>query len=1260
MAERGKSHGKLCRHCGVIFVNGTYLKNNAEKRKLGFISGVKRFTTKATSRKTVAFARYGVFMITFKQIQLVGFKSFADKTTITLGEGVTCIVGPNGCGKSNVADAIRWVLGEQSAKMMRGSQMMDVIFNGTESRRKMSFCEVTLSFDNTNRVFDIDCDEVEMTRRLYRDGDSEYLLNRQPSRMKVLTSLLHGAGAAKEGYSIIGQGRIEQIMNAKPEDRRSIFEEATGIVVFKDRKAEAERKLNASKDNLFVFAQRMQEVERQLAPLKKQAENALKHRELYAELRKHETNLYIIRHDSAEGEKQKLNEKKAKMEERIAFLTKRLEELLTEYQQCRDGVTQSDKKLQDLNDRLHLYAIDIEHKSGESKLYTERARSVKAKLASAQEDIAYSAKRIDEIEREIRRAQSLGEKNSQRIEGMKAETEKYRKLVEELTSRISEYEYMTGEHRKKVMDTFKDLSDLRQNMGSLSAQKALLEERLAEIQADMQKIRARRDESRTAYENCIKRNNELTSLLDNEDALLSEAENKLDECEEKIQTLVKQVYDTEAQIKSINDSLTTYRALRDRFDGYVYSVKKLMGDSKNNPDLADKIKGLIADVVRCDKDYEVAVETAFGGAMQNVITETREDARELIDYLKRTRSGQVTFLPLDALKPRYENEQIRAAVRDRGAIGFAIDLVKFDKKFENVIHNLLGNTLIVDNIQNATLIAKRYPRAFRIVTLDGDLIAVSGSMTGGSRREVAGNLLANERRIKELEESLQVKKNFLLRSESKRAELNEAKQTAESNLEALTEKLQSARLELASVTEKQSSLLHTVTSSESEYAAYGQSLTALKERLSGLDSEYTGVSAGASQLTEQSDKASSAIDDMSAEFDKLVNERSEYIEKLNGLLVDIAALDSAVKAGSDTVSRLEKEKASLVAKIEKINAEIPQIKREIDELNAQAEKTALTAEEQAVVNDLRRQINEVNAEKDGFNGRIKEMEQERVNSYTESSELSEKVHNLEMSAMKIDNDLEYLRQRIEEEYGLDYEGCLQYKEEDYDASTAGSQISNCKRQITLLGAINQNAVEQYDELEKRFEKMTAEREDLEKAIQDLTTALDDIRAEMLKIFDEGFNVINENFKRTFKELFGGGKAELQLDYTDCDDPLNAGVEIIACPPGKKLTKISLLSGGERALTAIAILFAIIGMRPMPFCVLDEIEAALDEANVARYARYLKKFARQTQFIVITHRKPTMESADILFGVTMEEKGVSKVVSVKLSEVAERLGGDTVQ
>ena len=1198
-------------------------------------------------------------MLNFKQIQLVGFKSFADKTVIPLGEGVTCIVGPNGCGKSNVADAIRWVLGEQSAKMMRGSQMMDVIFGGTEKRRMMSFCEVTLTFDNTNRIFDIDVDEVEMTRRLYRDGTSEYILNKEMSRMKTLTGLLHGAGAAKEGYSIIGQGRIEQIMNAKPEDRRSIFEEATGIVVFKDRKAEAERKLEAARDNLFVHNQRLQEIERILPSQKKAAENAIKYRDLYSELRTQEMNLYIVRHDSAAGEKETLNTQREAILEGIKALEQRSDELLKEYQDCRDKVNRADIDLQDLNNRMLVYEVGIEHKSGESKLYTERARAVKAQLSSAQEELGYSAKRIDEIERELKRAEAVKGRNSEHIASMTQSADGLRGQINELTKQIAEYEYMTGEHRKKVMDAFKDLSEMRQNMGSLSAQKELLEERLKEIEADMEKIRARRDAAREEYAASIARSNSLSDLLGNENALLEEAEKKVADAANKVQFLIKQVYDTEAQISSINANLETYRALRDRFEGYVYSVKKLMSDSRGNSELSDKIQGLIADVVRCDKEYEVAIETAFGGAMQNVITGTREDAQYLIEYLKRTRSGQVTFLPIEALKPHYENDQIRSAARDRGALGFAIDLVSYDKKFENVIHNLLGNTLIVDNIQNATQIARRYPRAFKIVTLDGDVIAVSGSMTGGSRREVAGNLLANERRVKELEESLEVKKNFLIRSDDRQRELESSKNQADEELNLLTTRLQNARVELAQLTEKQSSLMQAQTSAESEYAAYGQSVAALKQRLTGLDSEYSGVKQGANDLTAQSNEASGKMDDMSAQYDKLISERTKASDKLNSLLVEIASLESALKAGAENTARLERERDNLTDKIKQINANIPKIQSQIEELNRQAEKTALTAEEQAVVNDLRRRIQETTQSKAECNERIKQIDIERLDCATQREKMQERQHSVELAVLKIDTDLENLQQRITEEYGADYESCLEYKVEDFDSSVASAKISTLRRQIGALGGYNEEAIAEYEATVARHDKMLLDKEDLEKAINDLTTALDDIRAEMLKIFNEGFQIISENFKRTFKELFGGGKAELQLDYTECDDPLSAGVEIIACPPGKKLTKISLLSGGERALTAIAILFAIIGMRPMPFCVLDEIEAALDEANVARYAKYLKKFAENTQFIVITHRKPTMENADTLFGVTMEEKGVSKIVSVKLSEVESRLGGDTI-
>ncbi len=1198
-------------------------------------------------------------MVNFKKIQLVGFKSFADKTTVTMSEGVTCIVGPNGCGKSNVADAIRWVLGEQSAKMMRGSQMLDVIFNGADTRRPMSFCEVTLTFDNTNRIFDMDTDEVEMTRRLYRDGDSEYILNRQPSRMKVLTALLHGAGAAKEGYSIIGQGRIAQIMNARAEDRRSIFEEATGIVVFKDRKADAERKLAASKDNMRIFQSRLDEVEKQIAPLSRSAEKARKYKELYDTLRFHEINTYIYRTESAESERSEIKSAINKLQARKGELQDTMDELLTRHGELRSLVELADDKLKTLNDKRLEYSVGMERSNSQSRIFKEKANAIKEKLSAAKTEIEQATAQITSIETQIRREEHYSKRNADRITALEGEREELRVQLATVSQKLTDYEFATGEHRKKVTETLKDLSDLKQNMGSLSAQRQLLEERMGELNADLQKVKQRYGETKSEYDKSLSKQGELTRLLDGESDLLARASAKSRECEDKLQQFIKQVYDTEATLISLNNTLETYRALREKFEGYGFAVKRLMTAAKESKSLSSKIEGMIADVVTCPEGYETAIETAFGGAMQNVITETRDDARDLIEYLKLNRLGQVTFLPIDALRPRYEGEQIRMACKEKGAIGLAIDLVEFNKKYENVIHNLLGNTLVCDNIASATLISRRFPRAFKIVTLDGDIIASSGSMTGGSRRENAANLLANERRIKELEDQMEEKRLFLSRADNKRGALDEARRASVNEFEALRTQMNEARIELTSINEKQAGLMRAMTASESEQAAYSQAISELKKRLDELDSKYSDADAGASKLSEQTESASAAIDDMSGQYEKLNSERDDLTEQLNGCNVEVATLTSAVKTSAMTVERLNEDKAALQGKIQALQESVPQLNKEYLSLNDQATRASLSSDEQGVLDKLVNDIAAVELNKRTLAEKQLNVDNERLQAFEESDKISRQLNEKERVLQKIDDDLEHLRQRIAEEYNETYESCKREKVEDYDVSTSAANIANYKRQITMLGPVNINAIEEFEELNARYESMIREKGDLTKGIEDLTTALNEICSEMLKIFNEGFDRINENFKVTFKELFGGGKAELQLDYTDCADPLNAGVEIVACPPGKKLSKISLLSGGEQALTAIAILFAIIKMRPMPFCVLDEIEAALDDANVGRYAKFLKKFACDTQFIVITHRKPTMEVADTLFGVTMEEKGVSKIVSVKLSEVETRLGGDTV-
>ncbi|MCD8200676.1 MAG: chromosome segregation protein SMC [Clostridia bacterium] len=1199
-------------------------------------------------------------MINLKQIKLMGFKSFPDKTTITMTEGVTCIVGPNGCGKSNVADAIRWVFGEQSAKTMRGSQMADVIFNGTEKRRRQSLCEVTLVFDNSRHIFEVDADEVEMTRRLYRDGESEYLLNKQPSRMKTLTTLLHRAGAAKEGYSIIGQGRIAQIMDSKPEDRRSIFEEATGIVVFKDRKQEAENKLALSKENLREFQIGLDEVERHLVPLSRQAETAKKYSEIHSQLRYHEINTFIYRTESASEVRSTLLAEADEVRGQKDALKTRMDEVAAQELTIKDEIDAADEKLRELNDKRLEYSVGAERTNSQSKIFLERANSVKNRLNAVRDDITAYTTQIAGIDKNIKMERSYIEKNTGLLAGSREKAEKLRGEIDSLNATLSEHEYETGKNRDRVVKTLTELNELRENKGSLEAQKNLLEERVAEMEKERGKIAADRDAAQTEYDGLIQKQTEISSFVEKEDELIEEAAAGVRAADDKVAQFNEENIEAQSKLNTLMSRRDMVKSLREQFEGYPEAVKNLLGAAKEDSAVKKRITALIADVVTCDKDVEVAINTAFGQSIRYVITETRDDTRYLIDYLRNNRLGRVTFLPIEALRPRYENEQIRLARKEKGVVGFAIDLVKYDKKYENIIHFLLGNTLVCDNLVSATIISRAYPRSFKIVTLEGDLIESSGAMTGGSRRENTTNLLANERMLKDMDKEIGSLEGTLGKSRERKAVLETARTKAQANLDNVRRKISDARVELSSVTERQNALMKRINDDETSCRGYDFSIEQLRERLEQLGSRYSDIAEGASKLNQESATATEAITDISGKYEKLSRDRDAKVEEYNELNISIATLDSVIKNEGENIEKFEKQKADFVAKLAELEGSLPGLNKEMEDFTTQATRATLTEEERVVLDGVVADIRETEESKKELSAKQKELEAERTKGYNEMDALSESISSKERALQRLDDELENLRTRIEEEYGETYESCRGEKAEGYDMSQSSANITNLRRQQTMLGPVNIEAIKEYEEENKRHDEMLAQKEDLTKAIDDLTKALDDICQEMLRIFNEGFKKINENFGRTFKELFGGGSASLELLYEEGQDPLDAGVEINACPPGKKLSKISLLSGGEQALTAIAILFAIIQMRPMPFCFLDEIEAALDDANVGRYANYLKKFSEDTQFIVITHRKPTMEVADTLFGVTMEEKGVSKIVSVKLSEVETKLGGDTIQ
>lgn len=1195
-----------------------------------------------------------------KEIRLSGFKSFADKTVIRFDEGVTCIVGPNGCGKSNVADAVRWVLGEQSPKALRGGNMQDVIFGGTQSRKPQSSCEVTLVFDNTNKIFDLDVAEVAMMRRLDRNGNSGYFINGQPSRLKDIVRLFHGIGLGKEGYSIIGQGKVEQIMNAKPEDRRLIFEEATGLMVYKSRKEEIERKIDSSKNNLYIYAQRIEEAERRLGPLSKQADAAKEYKEYSDSLKFNEVNTYVCRYDGAEDEKNKFRERVAGYSDKIISLNTQSELLNKSYEDTRRKAAEADQKLTDLNDRRVELSVGNERKDGEWKLVREKISTYKSQITAAGEFLENGKTRTGELADAVAAAKEAIKKGETRIAEIDNETDLLSQAIKALSGKIEVFEKLSDENRQSQLSSAENLSEIRKNQGSLSAQMQAAEDRIAELTSALKKEKARKEKLEEELDGVRKDLKKLKEFTSGGEKELADREEEIRDMQLTINNFNQELFSVGGQISSLKDSLEMYIGIKNRYERYKDSVRRLLSVAKTNPEVGSHVKGTIADIIHTDQKYELAFEVALGAATQNVVTPTQDDARILIEYLKRTGGGVVTFLPVTGMKPRPDSREAQRATSEKGAIGLATDLIRYDEYYYNVVTNLLGNTLICDTVYNATAIAKKYGNTFRIVTLDGDIVSTSGSMTGGSRQQKGASVLAGERKIEECRENILKKQKYLEKLKIAIAESEKGKEEAEAAVNALRAKYQGSLNELAVLSQREISLTKESEEAQSNIDVYVETLKGFEEKLGRLKDEEAYAGKSEEELNAMRQGAEATLEKQRGQCEAFKAERDEKSAKLHALEVEKAAAEKQIESLNADIRRYEKEKEDLIARIISTEREKATAEAELSALEEKAKQAELTEEEKAAVQAVNDEIATVSAEKEALNIRQVQLDEERTAVQEELTKQTDKRYKCEIEISKIDTNLENMRQRIEEAYGIDYEGCLALKADNFNVDEAAGLISALKRKITLLGNVNLNAVEEYADEKAHYDEMTVQRDDLQKAIDDLQQALDEIRAEMLKIFDAGFNDINENFKVTFKELFGGGNAELQMDYIEGQDPLEAGVEIVACPPGKKLTKISLLSGGERALTAIAILFAILKCRPMPFCILDEIEAALDEANVDRFASYLKHFSQETQFIVITHRRPTMNQSDALFGVTMQEKGVSKIVSVKLGEVEKQLGEGTVE
>ena len=1195
-------------------------------------------------------------MLNFERIELLGFKSFADKVKIDLLDGITAIVGPNGCGKSNVADAIRWVLGEQSAKTLRGSSMQDVIFSGTQSRKSLSYCEVSLYFNNTEKLFpSLEYNEVVMTRKLYRSGESEYYLNRQPCRMKDLIDTLHECGVSKEGYTIIGQGKVSEILSSKPEDRRAIFEEAVGIAKTKRDRKETISKLNRTADNITRVSDIITERERQLEPLRKQAEKTRANRALSEQLKFHEINTYLYKYENASETKRKINDRINGLTEEIEARRLELNKTVEDYNKHQDEIKNADDLLRAIGNEITDRSVDLEKQSGEAKVFAEKISFFRSENERLKQENERGAQKIDENQTVLKNKKDYCLSCNKEIDLLTKKSTEISQNIAKLSAEITRGEDLAESVQNQVIKSVESLADINKNLGALTSEKSVIS---TQQKAIVEKVNALVDKYTVLSVENEKNKQELTAVeefIENTKLSIKDREDSISSTNKYLESVDNKIYALKTKLTGEETSLRLYQGLKDSFDGYSHAVKKLMNATKLDSELKKRIKGVVASIISTDKNYETAIETAIGGALQNIVTDSPSDGEYVINYLKRTDGGRVTILPVTSVKPRFNAQDTTSALKERGALGLATKLVKYDNYYENVVSFLLGNTLICDTLENATQIAKKYRFSFKIVTLDGDVLSQSGSMTGGSKRKHDANLLGVDRQVQELEDTIAKDNKELSILQNNKTNLLSQVNEEVSKLNAENLALNDAKQKAITLREKITASDKILVDTQAEIEKNKDDIAVISNRLTEISMAYTDIEAGNEKINKEKETASKEQSEHREMFQELRKKRDEVLKENTEVQAKLSYLRSEISSTESEIERLNSE-IKAIENTALSNAQTTENNLKIiDNLTRKAEQVALSSEDKKVLEDLRRQQAEFDKKKEKLNELIAQDNLKREVLQADIDKNTEKRANEEVNFTKVDTELDFMSQNLFTEYQLTYETCLPLRDENYEISTSHQEITSLKRKIAALGSINPNAIEEYNELSESYNELVSQRDDLYKAQDDLQKVIDDLTKEMTLTFNEGFKTIRSNFSKIFKELFGGGSADLIVEESTTGDPLDAGIEIVAEPPGKKLQKISLLSGGEMSLTAIAILFAILRLRPMPFCVLDEIEAALDDANVARFAKYLKNFSKETQFICITHKKVTMENADGLFGVTMPEKGVSSIVSVKLKDAIDMEG-----
>lgn len=1179
-----------------------------------------------------------------KRIEMRGFKSFADKTVIDFQQGVTCVVGPNGSGKSNITDAVRWVLGEQRIKTLRGSKMEDVIFNGTKHRKSLGLAEVKLIFDNTEQFFPLEYDEISVTRRVHRSGESEYSINQMPCRLKDVRELFMDTGIGREGYSIIGQGRIDEVLSNNKDERRMLFEEAAGIVKYKMRKTDSEKKLKNTNDNLLRIQDILSEIEDRVDPLRIESERAEKYLELSEMLRNIELKAFATRYASCEQSILDVISSRSNLEDDLKALNDRVDDLNKVYSLKDQELYAFNRKLRSTEETLYELSNKESRILGEKQLIEEKIINFDANIKRIHEE-------LEEIDQQYRGSEVELKKHMQEKDSIESDYALLKSKVDELTLQKEVYQNALAklktdnEHDRQVAFEILNQIELKnREIENYKHFKNQIGNRLGELDVQLNGLRTQLNESASNKSTNETALTQINKEIDSANSKLAEQLKSMQYFKDERHKLTQKNESHTLKHSQLLTEKKLLETMEEEFEGYDKGVREIL---TRLPDQSG-IHGIVATLVEVPKHLETAIEIALGKAIQNIVCDYVSDAKRSIEFLRKNNIGRVTFLPLENLRAKDAESGLPSKITSMdGFVGIGSDLVKVSPVYKGMINHLLGRVLIARDFDTASEILKVPNLRYKIITLEGDVLVPGGHITGGAFKPRANNMLGRKRRISELTESLETLSREMNEIQIKIKQSADLHQESEELIKRLRNQLDTLRMDQLKVQNHMENQL--------------QWQASIKSQISKLNNDFTSLEAESKETEENIElllEEINSLDQKSKELEvslssgnqDISNEEANLqssVDQLTRLKIDLASLEQILEFKDKEIARF---KDDLVTIDQKKNLRNSQLKTYEDSKAIMTEQVvkigkSIEGNHQQII-DLKSELELLNTTKKTFSEEVSRLTLEISEMGRKQDAIKESLHKLEVKMAKLEVEKDVVVSELWDKYEMSIAEAMQV-----DHNVPAAEVKQLKQELKVLGSVNINAIKEYEEVSERYRFLSEQKKDLSDSIKQLEKIIRDLDRKMIDLFKTNFEMINEHFKNTFSALFNGGAAELLL--TDYDDLLNCDIEIIAQPPGKKLQSINLLSGGEKALTAIALLFAILKTKPSPFCILDEIEAALDDVNVYRFAAFIKEYARQSQFVVITHRKGTMEIADTLYGVTMEEYGISKILSVRLEDVEEK-------